>query len=81
MEINVIDNKVFTNIYLKIRVRGKKNCIIYIFQISKTRPPPPPIILGGGNYGDCMYLTNFYNKYLQKLEISACFAMFETKIL
>ena len=24
MEINVIDNKVFINIYLKIRVRGKK---------------------------------------------------------
>ena len=35
MEINVINNKIFTKLYLKIRARGKKNFIIYHFLVKR----------------------------------------------
>ena len=34
MEINVINNKIFTKLYLKIRARGKKN-FIYHFLVKR----------------------------------------------
>ena len=37
MEINVIDNKIFTKLYSKIREKNKRNFIIYHFLI-KSKP-------------------------------------------
>ena len=37
MEINVLNNKIFTKLYLTIRVRGKKISLIYYFLV-KSKP-------------------------------------------